>query len=116
MQEVRAPIFVGVRRFPVHSIFLEKLQEAMPRLRQPCGKAISKSVQVENWFSMSWRVGVHMFVDGSCERMGGLAVGSQRVCCTMIFRMMTDSLERKNAASRLPLQGCPDDSNSVLTS
>lgn len=41
---VRDSIFVGVRRFPVRSIFLEELCSAIPILRNSCGKSCAKAV------------------------------------------------------------------------
>lgn len=43
-QKARESIFVGVRRFPVRSIFLDELCSAIPVLRSACGKYVSKAV------------------------------------------------------------------------
>ncbi len=45
-QDVKPPIFVGVRRFPVHSVYLEDLLAFQPQLKYSCGQAISKSLKV----------------------------------------------------------------------
>ena len=43
-EPVAPPIFVGVRRYPVQSVFLEDLCHAIPALRSSVGKQVSRAV------------------------------------------------------------------------
>jgi len=130
-QTVAPSIFVGARRFPVQSIYLEQLLQTLPSLRNTCGSAVSKAV---NAFESAARV--HSQGKGVAHAMGGSLVKPEvspelrKVICEAVWKMcqpdsciliflpgigeigaLQDDLDGKNTP--VPLQVC---SGSVLQS
>jgi HrpA-like RNA helicase len=87
-QTVAPAMFVGARRFPVQSIYLEQLLQTLPALRNSCGSTVSKAV---NAFESAARV--HRQGKDVASAMGGSLVKPEvspelrKVICEAVWKM-----------------------------